>query len=272
MGIYALIPVQEALHVDHIADLEILYSGIYIRGIVAQIGLDGEGVGLSVIGNVEVQIVAVRAGAVPVVQERHVVSVRILAGGFYGHSGEGYEFILMVDQLVGAEHCGHIQRLRNEGVSAFHKFKGTVHDLHFSGPLSLVAGDADLGSGNQLGGVLFGAGQVIEEISAVLILRVNGDGILPPGLGRLYIGFHSNLGVQLGGHVLVIAQHRSGTFRSRLRGGFRFGFRSFRAFGRSAFLSRCGAFNGSAFRRRLCGAASCASCQSGYHGKSQNQR
>ena len=64
MGIDTFIPVQITFHVDNIADLQILDCRIYIGGIVAQVGFYNEGIGLAVQGNVEVQVVAVRAGAV----------------------------------------------------------------------------------------------------------------------------------------------------------------------------------------------------------------
>ena len=265
MGIHALIPVQEALHVDHIADLEILHCGINIRGVIAQIGLNGEGVGFAVIGSVEVQIIAVRTGTVPVVQKSDIVSALILTGSFHSQSLEFNELILMIDQLVSAKHGGYIQRLCDEGISAFHEFKGAVHDFHFSGPFGFVSGDADFGSGNEIGCILFRAGQIIEEISAVFILCINGDGVLPPGLGCLYIGFYGNLGVKLCSHILIIAQNCSGSSRSFFGSGF--GFRSFRAFGglNSRTFNGCGAF-----RSGLCGgfsgsAAACAANQGKSH-------
>lgn len=46
--IYALIPVQEAFHVDLVANLEILDSCVDIGRIIAQIGFYSEGIGLAV--------------------------------------------------------------------------------------------------------------------------------------------------------------------------------------------------------------------------------
>lgn len=46
--VYALIPVQEAFHIDLVADLQLLDCLIHISCVVAQIRLNGEGLGLSV--------------------------------------------------------------------------------------------------------------------------------------------------------------------------------------------------------------------------------
>lgn len=48
MGIDALVPVQEAFHINLVAYIQGLYRGIDIRGIVAQIGLYRKGIGLAV--------------------------------------------------------------------------------------------------------------------------------------------------------------------------------------------------------------------------------
>ena len=53
------------------------------RRSIAQVGLYQEGVCLAVIGHVKVQIVAVSAASVPVVQINRVVAVRILTCGLY---------------------------------------------------------------------------------------------------------------------------------------------------------------------------------------------
>ncbi len=88
MGIDALIPVEEAFHVDGLSDLEVLHSGIHLGGAVAQVGLDGESVGLAVVGGVEVQVVAFGAGAVVVVQEGPSLPASVLSGGLYGQAVE----------------------------------------------------------------------------------------------------------------------------------------------------------------------------------------
>ena len=52
--VYTFIPVQEAFQVDYIADRKVLNSCVYIGVLVAQIRLNGEGIGSAVLGNCEV--------------------------------------------------------------------------------------------------------------------------------------------------------------------------------------------------------------------------
>ena len=68
MGLNSLVPVEEALHVDDVADLKVLYSAVNLGGVVAEVRLNNEGVGSSVVGSLEVQVVAVYARAVPSVR------------------------------------------------------------------------------------------------------------------------------------------------------------------------------------------------------------
>ena len=63
MRIYALIPVQKAFQIYGLSDLQLFYSGINIRGVVTEIGLYRKGIGLAIQRSVEVQVVAVGAGA-----------------------------------------------------------------------------------------------------------------------------------------------------------------------------------------------------------------
>lgn len=148
MGINTLIPVQIAFHIDNIADLQVLDSCVYIGGIVAKIGLYNEGIGLAIQGNAEVQVVAVRTGAIPVVQVSNVISAFILAGCFNSHAFECNILILVVDQFIGSEHCGNILDGSKVGIT-FHDFKGSISDFHFTGPFRLISGNFDFGSGYQ---------------------------------------------------------------------------------------------------------------------------
>ncbi len=52
--VYTFIPVQEAFQVDYIADRKVLNSCVYIGVLVAQIRLNGEGIGSAILGNGEV--------------------------------------------------------------------------------------------------------------------------------------------------------------------------------------------------------------------------
>ena len=72
MGIYTLIPVQEAFCIDGITDLQIFNSLVNIAVLVTQIRLNQEGVGFAIAGNVEVQVVALRTGTIVVVQIRNI--------------------------------------------------------------------------------------------------------------------------------------------------------------------------------------------------------
>ena len=82
MGIYTLVPVQEAFCIDGITDLQIFNSLVNIAVLVTQIRLNQEGVGFAVAGNVEVQVVALRTGTIVVVQISNIVAVCILTCWF----------------------------------------------------------------------------------------------------------------------------------------------------------------------------------------------
>ena len=97
MRVYTFIPVQEAFQVDYIADRKVLNGCVYIGVLVAQIRLNGEGIGSAVLGNGEVQVVTVGTGTVPVVKESNVIACIVLTCCFYGHTLEGYELVLVVD-------------------------------------------------------------------------------------------------------------------------------------------------------------------------------
>ena len=55
MWVNALIPVQEAFHIDYIADFKCLNSFVNIAGFIAEVGLNCESVCLTVDGSVEVK-------------------------------------------------------------------------------------------------------------------------------------------------------------------------------------------------------------------------
>ena len=62
MRVRTVVPVQVTFHVNSIADLQVFHSFVDICAAVAEIRLHAEGVGLSVFGYVEVQIVIVGSG------------------------------------------------------------------------------------------------------------------------------------------------------------------------------------------------------------------
>ena len=108
MGIYTLVPVQEAFCIDGITDLQIFNSLVNIAVLVTQIRLNQEGVGFAVAGNVEVQVVALRTGTIVVVQIRNIVAVCILTSRFYSQIRKGNMLVLMIDQLVCAKQVSNI--------------------------------------------------------------------------------------------------------------------------------------------------------------------
>ena len=79
MRLCSLVPVQEALDIDGVADVEVLYCLINIGILAAQVGLYGKGIGCSVCRYIEVNIVTFGSGAIVVVQEGCVLTVCILA-------------------------------------------------------------------------------------------------------------------------------------------------------------------------------------------------
>ena len=140
MRVYTVVPVREALHVDDIANLKTFNSLVNVSGVVAEIRLNGEGVGLSVQGNVEVQITVgiSRTGTIPVVQESSAA-----LGLLNSHSLEGNELVLIVDQTVGAKQISNVGCLCD--VAAILDLEGSaLCDLNLAGPLGLVTGNLDL--------------------------------------------------------------------------------------------------------------------------------
>lgn len=59
--IYTLIPVKKAFHIHSITNLQILYGLIYFRCIIAKIGFYGKGIGLSIVGYLEIKIIPITA-------------------------------------------------------------------------------------------------------------------------------------------------------------------------------------------------------------------
>ena len=136
MGIYALIPIQESLHVDNIADLEGFNGLIDIGGVAAEVGLNGEGINLIIDGCLEVEVAVsfLRTGTIIVVKECYFFAVKL--GSNDGHTLEAYELILMLFKLIGAEQSGYVKSLSN--IAALFNFKGCVDDLDLARPSDLV--------------------------------------------------------------------------------------------------------------------------------------
>ena len=94
MGVDALIPVEEALSVNNLANLQGLHGLVDLGGAVTEVGLHGEGVGLVAHSDIEVQVIPLGAGAVPVVEEGHVVAGVVLASGHHGEALEVHQLVL----------------------------------------------------------------------------------------------------------------------------------------------------------------------------------
>ncbi len=125
MGIDALIPIQEAFHVNLVTDFQVLHCCVNIRGVVAQVGLYREGINISVQRYIEVQIIAVLTGTVPFIQKSNFVSGIILACSFHRHALEGHELILVFDKVIGSQKRGYVQCLSYVGASLLN-LKGCV--------------------------------------------------------------------------------------------------------------------------------------------------
>lgn len=79
MRVHALIPIEEAFHIDLVADVERLNGVINLGVLVAKVGFYGEGIGVLAKGHVEVQVVAILAGTVPLIKVSYVVAAIVLA-------------------------------------------------------------------------------------------------------------------------------------------------------------------------------------------------
>ena len=217
MRVGSLVPVQETLEVDDIADVQGLDGLIDLGVLAAEIELHAELIGRAVLGDLEIQVVG--------------LIVRVLVGksgaglivGFDGHALEGDELVLAGGELVGAEQRGHVLGLGQEGLG-LQDLKARVRDLDLAGPLGLIAGHTDLGAGNERIELLLGAGHVVQEVRAVLRLSIEGGLVFPPGLLGLDIGLYRDQAVELGGREVRIAHHGRlgygflGRFGSRLLG------------------------------------------------------
>ena len=197
MGVHAFVPVQEAFHVDDIADSQSFCSLVNFGVSAGEVGFDGEGVDVFADLSVEVNVVALRAGAVPVVQESSFCAVCI-GGCNDGRALEGNEFVLVLDQFIGTEPSVCFGRGCNP--VAVENFECSVHDFNFACPFALEALDLDLGAGSQLVVIVLRDGHFINEVCAFLVLGVDGSDanavLFPPALLCLNISFDGNLGVE----------------------------------------------------------------------------
>ena len=252
MGVGAIVPVQEALHIHHVAHIQSANGSIDLAVGASQVSFHAEISGQLANGEGNIDIVT-----------RLAVLVLDL---FNGQALDGNQLVLVVNQVFLTQQLGHVHRLSNE--AALNDFKGGIRNFNFASPLGLHALDQQLGAGNQLLCILFGAGHVVDEVSAVFALSVNGNLTIPPGLMCLDIGLNVHFAVQLGSDVLCVSHGLCGSFRRSFGGSLG------RCFGGSlrGSFGRC--FGGSLGHHlgcRLCGSLGCLFAVSGRRAGSQGQ-
>ena len=109
MGICALIPVKVAEDADNVAGLEGLDGLVNVGAGAGEIALNGEAVNGVAVLNVEVEVVSVRAGVVPVVVERGS-GVVLRHNGEVDHSEEEVLILNVEHLIVGKVHGGGVER------------------------------------------------------------------------------------------------------------------------------------------------------------------
>ena len=154
MRIRAVVPVEVTFDVDHVADLQFFDSLVHVGVIAAEIELNAEIVGLSVLGNPQIQVVGLVLGIL-------VVESRAIVLRFNGNALEGDQFVLMLSQFILAQEVRGVERFSRPGFT-LDDLDRRVGDLDFAAPLGLVALYADLGAGNQLLGLFLGAGRGVD--------------------------------------------------------------------------------------------------------------
>ena len=113
----------------------------------------------------------------------------------------------MINELILAEKVCYVEGLCNECISLIKKLKGCVDDLNLAGPLCLITCYADLLTCNELCCILFSASKLIDEVCAVLILSINGNLVVPPGLSCLNVCLDNYLSLKLCCSILRIGHN-----------------------------------------------------------------
>ena len=210
MGVNTVVPVEEALSVDNVADLECLNCLVNCSILAAEVGLYCKGICVCSVAYVEVKVVSVLTRSVPLVEERNVVAVCILAC-YYCQALEGYELVHMLDKLcLVRKYCCYVGCGCNVCICSLNECKRSVEDLNLAGVLTLVACNSDLCSGNELCSILLGASHIVCEVCAVLILEVCNYLVVPPRLSSLYVCLDYDLSVHICCNVLIVCHCRIG--------------------------------------------------------------
>ena len=116
----------------------------------------------------------------------------------------------MVNQLILSKKSRNILRLSN--IVSLFNFKGCINDLNFTGPFWFIACNFNFSSRGKFLIVFLRAGHVVQEITAILVLTVNGSLIFPPGLFCLNISLNHNLRVKLCGNILIVSHNPFGLY------------------------------------------------------------
>ena len=116
VGIYTLIPIEEALNVNYVAFLESANGGVNLGVGAGKVGLYAEVIGSAVVAEGDIDVIA---GLVVLVG--HLLD---------GQSLEGNKLVLVVDQLVLSQKLGGVKGNGDE--AALFYFKGGVDYLNFA--------------------------------------------------------------------------------------------------------------------------------------------
>ena len=196
MCINTFVPVEEALNVDNVARLKLANCCINSGVGIGEVTLYAEAVLSTVLGKLNVNIVAGFAVFV--------------FNGYNSHFLELNELVLVLYELLGAEKRGNVGCFSNPGKTVVYKLKRTVHDLDLACPSTLVAGDLYLGSLGELCSISLGACKLVCKVCSVGILKVNGDLVVPPGLSSLNVSLDNYLVIDLSCVILCVGHNARG--------------------------------------------------------------
>ena len=118
MRIGSIVPIQEAFHVNHITGLQCFNSFVDISVFVAQIGFYCKGKCFTIDRCIEIQIISLRTGTIPVIQERSFFFICVF-GKLNCESLEGNKLVHMIDHFVFSKKFGHIFCFSNEAFAIF---------------------------------------------------------------------------------------------------------------------------------------------------------
>lgn len=166
VGICSLIPVKETFYVNNLSCLKVAYKIIELLVTAVEIVLKAEAVLSTVLGKGNIDVIS--------------GLVVLECNGNNSHIGENNLLVLVIDELIGSELIGKVLGCCYEKISVINELESSINDLGLSCPLALEAVNSDLGSLGKLCCIFLGASKLIKENSAVLILAVNGDLVVPP--------------------------------------------------------------------------------------------